>query len=108
VSFGGHSLLRVSALISRSIFNSGKSAPGGLDFAQRMDRHGDTRYQFALHMRQRLTERAFEQGLDDLDRKIHHQHKLLSWVEDEETTTPKYPVRCTMQAPDGSVYEIEW
>lgn len=73
-----------------------------------MDRHGDTRFQFALHLRQRLTERSIEQGLDDLDYKIHHQHKLVSWVEDDETTTSEYPVRCTMQAPNGSTYEVEW
>lgn len=89
-----------------------------------MDRHGDTRFQFAyvafrhsvrasvadlphhsLHLRQRLTEQAIEQGLNDLDHEIHFQHKLISWTEDESA---ELPIRCTMEAPDGSFYEVHW
>lgn len=58
-------------------------------------------------MRQRLTERSFEQGLDDLDVPIYHQTKLLSWTEDQ-SGDPDYPVLCTMEAVDGSSYEVLW
>jgi hypothetical protein len=55
---------------------------------QRMDKHGDTRFGFALHLRQRIIERCFEQALADYGSAPRHQTELVSYAIDESRDYP--------------------
>lgn len=58
-------------------FHEGKRVPGGLMYASRMDKLGDTSFKFALHLRQRIIEQQFTQIMEDLGVDLHMQQQLI-------------------------------
>ncbi|WRT70064.1 uncharacterized protein IL334_007058 [Kwoniella shivajii] len=93
-------------VISRTGYNfrDGVAAPGGLVFGYGMNKHGDTACNFALHLRQRLTERAFEKVLENHKYPVLHQHELISFSDDG---TEEYPMICRVKnVVDGRVYTV--
>nr|XP_031863777.1 uncharacterized protein CI109_001029 [Kwoniella shandongensis]KAA5530849.1 hypothetical protein CI109_001029 [Kwoniella shandongensis] len=77
-------------------FRDGKAAPGGLVFGYGMNKHGDTSHNYSLHLRQRLTERAFESVLNSYGFPVLHQHFIESWT-DSEDPADIYPVKCRVR-----------
>ncbi|KAK8845282.1 hypothetical protein IAR55_005995 [Kwoniella newhampshirensis] len=77
-------------------FRDGKAAPGGLVFGYGMNKHGDTSHNYSLHLRQRLTERAFEAVLASHGFPVLHQHSIESWT-DSEDASDEYPVKCRLR-----------
>ncbi|ORY35308.1 FAD binding domain-domain-containing protein [Naematelia encephala] len=88
-------------------FRHGNLAPGGLVFAYGMDKHGETSCDFALHLRQRLTERAFEHELAKLHQPVLHLHQLEGWTESVDPADP-YPVVCVVRnLVSGLTYRVK-
>lgn len=61
-------------------YRDGVASSGGLSFGHRMDKHGDTFHRYALHLRQRLTERAIETALAEMGSPPHFQTEFESCV----------------------------
>ncbi|KAM0788923.1 hypothetical protein ACM66B_003001 [Microbotryomycetes sp. NB124-2] len=60
-------------------FKDGKAVSGGLVFGHRMDKHGDTRFKFALHLRQMYTEQAIVKAYEQTGHAVQFGHKLVSF-----------------------------
>ncbi|KAK4055564.1 hypothetical protein OIV83_000110 [Microbotryomycetes sp. JL201] len=80
-------------VISRSgtNFKDGKAVSGGLVFGHRMDKHGDTRFKFALHLRQMYTEQSIVKELERMNHRVRFGHKLVRFEQDS-TSVRKYIV----------------
>lgn len=88
-------------------YRNGQAVPGGMPFgqvsegidlsefagkrsiypSQRMDKHGDTRFTFSLHLRQRLIEQAFEKACSDAGVHSLYQHQLVSYAQSPSSVT---------------------
>ncbi|KAM0749233.1 hypothetical protein T439DRAFT_326968 [Meredithblackwellia eburnea MCA 4105] len=86
-------------------FKDGVAHQGGLVFGHRMDRNGDTNWNFSLHLRQRHTERVIEAAINELDHEIHGLTRLEGWKEDEQA---EYPITCTLRdLQTDQVFEVQ-
>ncbi|KAF9049222.1 hypothetical protein BDZ89DRAFT_941156 [Hymenopellis radicata] len=87
-------------------FQDGKRIKGGLMYGSRMDRLGDTFYQFALHLRQRLTEQEFTEALKEYNFEHHVKTKLEGYT--VNASNEEYPI--TVQVRDlvkDEVYDVQ-
>ncbi|KAF8919273.1 FAD binding domain-containing protein [Mucidula mucida] len=87
-------------------FQDGKRIKGGLVYGSRMDKLGDTFFQFALHLRQRLTEQEFTEALKEYNFEHHVKTKLEGYTVD--ASNEEYPI--TVQVRDlvkDEVYDVQ-
>lgn len=78
-------------------YRNGVAAPGGMPFGQKMFKHGDSRFNFSLHLRQRLIERAFERALEEYDASPRHRHELIGFTVAPDEEGKEYPVEAKIR-----------
>ncbi|KAK4057887.1 hypothetical protein OIO90_001106 [Microbotryomycetes sp. JL221] len=84
-------------------FKDGKIVNGGLVFGHRMDKHGDTRFKFAFHLRQKETEQCIVESYEALGNQVHFGHELVSF---EQDVVGESPVRCIVRKADGTLLSV--